>query len=72
MMKIQETMLNATTEQELHTAIKEFVSALVASSQYQSYEQASNHFHEDHEAKIALQEYQARAKSCRPNRCSIP
>ena len=65
MMKIQETMLNTTTEQELHNTIKEFVNALVASSQYQAYEQASNHFHEDNEAKIALQEYQARANELR-------
>ena len=54
--------IKTTTKEEMHTAIHQFVNALVAAPQYRSYEETSKNFQDDVEAKNALREYQSRAK----------
>ena len=57
--KVESTV---STEQEISSAIRDFVNALVESAHYKKYESMSEKFQNDLDAQKALQEYRAKAK----------
>lgn len=50
------------TEQEISSAVRDFVNALVESAHYKKYESLSEKFQNDLDAQKALQEYRTKAK----------
>jgi cell fate (sporulation/competence/biofilm development) regulator YlbF (YheA/YmcA/DUF963 family) len=56
------TEIQISTEQEISSAIRDFVNALVETAQYKKYDSASDVFQNDQAAQKALQAYRAKAR----------